>query len=131
MLLVVATISVKAQDQSVTKPVNEAEAPMWRAITVGNRVGLGDWIFTQPSINTFYQFNKNLAITSWIGGQVRNEGDNWYSGDILVNKLWRQGGTRLGAGFQYGYAQPVTQVSSIDNQQVFFIVEFSYRFKLK
>ena len=115
------------------KPTNESEGPLWRAITPSVRAGVGDWVFVQPSVNTFYQLSRDFAITSWIGGQVRTQGDNWYSADVLVNKLWKQGGTRLGVGFQYGLAQPVNQISTpdIDNNQVFFVIEFAYRFKLR
>ena len=135
VLLIAAIGSIQAQINTVVdniKPTNEAEGPLWRAITPTVRIGGGDFAFVQPSVNTFYQFSKDYALTSWIGAQFRSgDSGNWGSLDFLVNKLWNNGGTRLGTGFQYGITAPFQQVNIPDNNQVFFVLEFSSRFKLK
>lgn len=133
IIVVLSLIGFGLHSQDI-KPQNESQGPLWRAITPTVRTGVGEWKFIQPSINTFYQLNNKLAITSWIGGQysTQNNSRGWTSGDLLINKLWSQGKTRVGMGVQYGLGTPFTQLSNIKEQQsVFFIVEFSHRFKLR
>jgi hypothetical protein len=125
---------VQPNNKMIEKPLFDGDTPKWRALTINTQVGAGTFGYNTTSLNLFYELDNGIAITSWVGYNLRFNGDNgWSNAQFLVNKMI--GDTqnlRIGTGFSYASSADNPFASNLTNENTsFFVIEASYRIKFK
>lgn len=121
LLTFIISTSVFSQD-TLSKP----KPQLWKTLTISHTFGLNReaYSFNQSSVNLFYEFKPNVAVTNWTGCQYPSAiQPGWFSSQTLMTR--RIDKFMLGSGFQYN-----SQLQPPSLGSWFVVVNMSYRFKL-
>jgi hypothetical protein len=118
-------VSYQSYSQDTIK--KQPTPQLWKTLTVSHTFGVNqsNYAFNQTSLNLFYEYRPNIAITNWTGCQYPTAiTPGWFSSQTLMTK--RFDGLLLGSGVQYNNSLQIQPQTG----SWFFVVNASYRFKL-